>query len=171
MSQLIEDFNGPIHPHARPVAGDLREEVCSQIDGEPPPTLEQLAHERAAAALRCVFEAVLEGVKLERDSLALLGRRFLTAVWVINPSIVNAGEPISLTCLAKRLSYSAALLSPDASEMSARLGVANCYQHSHDSKSGRHSHLHPREDASDEQPGNESNDGEQAMEDTHGNTN
>lgn len=150
MSHFIEDYDGPVHPDARPTTGDLRGEVERAIDGETPPTVEQVARERAVQIVREFFTAVMLGLPVTRQNLPVIGRRFLTGAWVLNPELPGKYESISLTELARRLGCTAANLSPDASAISRRLGISNVYQAAHDSKSGRHEHLHPRDEDGDE---------------------
>ncbi|MEK7781961.1 MAG: hypothetical protein AAB370_10725 [Verrucomicrobiota bacterium] len=141
MSQFIEGYSGPVqvHPHASPLVVDGREEVVRRIDGDPDPTIERLAHERSAESLRRFFETVMGDVKLGRGCQRDVGRRFILALWIINPEIVGGGEAISLTQLAKKFRYTTPALSPITAELSRRLGLKNFYQ-AHDSQPGRTDH-------------------------------
>jgi hypothetical protein len=152
-SQFIEDYDGPIHPHALPIVIDGRDEIVRKIDPTAEPTLAQLAHERSAESLRRFFETVMGDVKLGRGCQRDVGRRFILALWIVNPEIVGGGVAISLRQLAKKFRYTAANLSPVTAELSRRLGIQNHFQ-AHDSQTGRNEH--------DEGESDQSGDGEQS---------
>jgi len=134
---FIENYDGPVHPHARSVTTDGREIIERELDGEAGPTTEQLTSEIRAETIRRVFEELMRGTELKPGCERDLGRKVLVLGWLVNSSVIGNGTPISLRSLARKLGTVAPCLSPISAEMSRRLGVRNCFQ-AHDSKSPRH---------------------------------
>jgi len=128
MSEFFHSVDYPPHPHAAPVICDGRQTTTEALDGAPTPKIEQLAHERTAEFLRLFFETIMGDVPLNRGCQREIGRRFIVAMWVVNPRAVGGGEEISLTRLAGKFRYKAPTLSPLAAEISRRLAIQNHYQ-------------------------------------------